>query len=438
MLESALMAMNLDFAPGVRRRVLYSVAIFLLSFAVRLSLVMIRGDHLKFNRGDESTVALALVRGQGYANPFMVPTGATAHYAPGHPFILAGIYRVFGQGLEGEFAKHVWSCGVTSVQYALLPSAAILLRMPLASGVAAGVVGALLPLKYETETGGEWEAPEAAVLSLVLLVLTISCAGSARMAMWLGFLWGVMFHFAPQFLPVMLGTLAVQVVILRVCSIRHAAAWLAVCGLTVLPWSIRNYRELHGLFFIRDSLGLELMISNRPDAGLTVMDNFPEESRSVHPGTSRRECQRILDLGGEVPYNREKLAQARAWIIANPAKFLDLTWRRFTWFWFNRTGILWKDGIYSLLVLGGFWGVFRLLRVNRRAGLIFVATWVLYPLIYYFIQCSTRYRYPIDWTFLLLASYAVVSRALGGPLHGRPLSGRRSCGEGRPGSLPSG
>jgi hypothetical protein len=63
---------------------------------------------------------------------------------------------------------------------ALLPSAAVLLRMPLASGVAAGVAGALLPLKYETETGGEWEAPEAAVLSLVLLVLTISCAGSAR------------------------------------------------------------------------------------------------------------------------------------------------------------------------------------------------------------------------------------------------------------------
>lgn len=112
----------------------------------------------------------------------MAPTGATAHYAPGHPFILAGIYRVFGQGLEGEFAKHVWSCGVTSVQYALL-------------------------------------------------------------------------------------------------------------------------------------------------------------------------------------------------------------------------------------ALAGFWGVFRLCRVNRRAGLTFVATWVLYPLVYYFIHCSTRYRYPIDWTFLLLGAYATVRAA---------------------------
>ena len=36
-----------------------------------------------------------------------------------------------------------------------------------------------------------------------------------------------------------------------------------------------------------------------------------------------------------------------------------------------------------------------------------VVIWVMYPLTYYVIQWSSRYRQPIEWTLILCASVAL-------------------------------
>ncbi len=232
-----------------------------------------RGEYREIYRRDESTVALAVLRGEGYANPYMIPTGPTAHYPPGHPAILIAIYSVFGSGITAEIAKHIWTCSVVSLQYALLPTAAIALQLPAAAGIVAGLAGAFLPLKYATETSGEWDTPEAAVL-LILLIMMSGRRRSVARAFGYGALWGVAFHFAPQFLPLTIAIIALEL-IRKANPIRHVAVTIAAAALVLLPWTIRNYRTMGGLFFVRDNFGLELALSNRPNAGLTVMDNFP-------------------------------------------------------------------------------------------------------------------------------------------------------------------
>jgi hypothetical protein len=47
--------------------------------------------------------------------------------------------------------------------------------------------------------------------------------------------------------------------------------------------------------------------------------------------------------------------------------------------------------------------------MDRQTALLFTTTWLTYPIPYYFFQASTRYRYPIDWIFLLLTCLAVVN-----------------------------
>ncbi|HXG33627.1 MAG TPA: hypothetical protein VNJ11_09695, partial [Bryobacteraceae bacterium] len=61
--------------------------------------------------------------------------------------------------------------------------------------------------------------------------------------------------------------------------------------------------------------------------------------------------------------------------------------------------------LYPMVIVAG-WGLLRMLRRHRFAGLLFLGDWVAYPLTYYFVVVSGRYRYPIEWTILLLSCYA--------------------------------
>jgi len=51
------------------------------------------------------------------------------------------------------------------------------------------------------------------------------------------------------------------------------------------------------------------------------------------------------------------------------------------------------------------------LSIGRRqmAVWIILPIWLTFPLIYYLIESVDRYRYPIDWTFLLTAAYGLDS-----------------------------
>jgi hypothetical protein len=75
------------------------VLIFLLSFAVRTVLLAVWvSNHEDFYRlgGEIRRVAMSLLRTGQFADPYMIPTGPTAHPTPLSPALLALIYHAFG------------------------------------------------------------------------------------------------------------------------------------------------------------------------------------------------------------------------------------------------------------------------------------------------------------------------------------------------------
>ena len=171
----------------------------------------------------------------------------------------------------------------------------------------------------------------------------------------------------------------------------------------LMPWEWRNYKTFHALAPIRDSFGLELQLSNNPCAKVTVWLNRHGEKCYDHPNEVAAEARKVMDLG-EVEYNRAKLHEAVSWIASHPREALGLWRKRFVVFWFlplDRRIATWAMDFATALSPLGVLALYR----RSRLGAVLCATILLvFPLVYYTIQASDRYRLPIMWVTFGLAA----------------------------------
>lgn len=96
-------------------------------------------------------------------------------------------------------------------------------------------------------------------------------------------------------------------------------------ALAVLPWTIRNYRALGGVVFVRSNFGLEMDLANNSEAHLLFADNvsvgFPNNYyHRHHPWASREQARRVERIG-EIAFNRECLRRAVGWAQMHPRNF---------------------------------------------------------------------------------------------------------------------
>jgi hypothetical protein len=80
------------------------IIIFLLGFSVRLFFPAKVPEHhiLPHDRWEDTAIATSLVERGQFADPYMIPTGPTAHLPPLVPGILALFWSLFGMGLAGN------------------------------------------------------------------------------------------------------------------------------------------------------------------------------------------------------------------------------------------------------------------------------------------------------------------------------------------------
>ncbi len=76
--------------------------LFLFLMVVRLVSTFSFRRDLSNDGCEVDCVAFALAGHLGFANPFKIPTGPISAVAPVYPFILAGIYGLFGKGSPAE------------------------------------------------------------------------------------------------------------------------------------------------------------------------------------------------------------------------------------------------------------------------------------------------------------------------------------------------
>ncbi len=387
--------------------------IFLLAFLLRLVYIFGRQTYMSIEEAELVQVARTLADSGDFASPFRFDTGFTAHVAPVYPFLLSLVYRVFGHAAQGQVIQEVLYSCISSGQFALLPSVASAGGLRRWTGIAAGLLGAMLPLRLWMETKGSWESALVGLLFLIASRETLALwkrpAPTWQRAIGLGLLWGLALLAGPALVLVFAAMLAVWAVARRSGDgrIGARAVLTAICGvaIVVLPWIVRNHVRLGGVFWVRSNLGLELAVSNNRLAAPTQAGNAAEWGRIPHPFSSDSERRRVVELG-ELAYNRVKLSEALDWIRHNPGRFAGLTAVRALRFWFPAANRPSQNYAYWGLVLAAILGLYRAWRLRTAIAVWVAIAWACYPLMYYFIQADPRYPYPLHWTFLLMAACA--------------------------------
>jgi hypothetical protein len=272
-------------------------------------------------------IAQSLAAGTGFAQPFgQTSNGPTAWMPPLLSFLEAGLLRACGEERDAVMIVMIALQVLVLVGTGLLILALV---KQTASRVGAGVAAAVyfLALVFEFKlcfqvTHDSW---------LVLLALDLLVAGYCwyrPFSHWgraAG--WGVLGGFCALVNPIagfVWGTLSLL-------SGWRQRAWvplglaLLLAGITLTPWTFRNYLAFGRFIPVKSNMAYELYQSQCLQAdGLIQRTTFGH-----HPGNSgNREGQEYIALG-EIAYLDKKSEQFWKAVWANPLDFLDRVAQRF-------------------------------------------------------------------------------------------------------------
>ncbi len=358
-------------------------------------------------------IARSLAQGGGFGNPFDGITGPTAWEPPVYPFLMAGIFKVFG--IYTRASAMVMLClssvfsALTCVPIFLIGKRCFNEKVALWS---AWAWAAMPPIIFWC-TRWVWETSLAALLLAVIFWLTLRLEdedGGAPWAAW-GLLWGI----AALTNTSLLGFLPAAGLWAwwrrakkqkrSFGGILLAVVLFAGC---VAPWTVRNERRFGQFIFVRSNFGAELRLGNGPGANGTWMDY-------EHPTKNAAQLERYRQLG-EMAYVTERKGEALEFIREDYGRFAWLSLKRFAYYWggLPQPGktllqTVLKNAWLFVTSLLSFYGLWCALRKGKAGVFLFLGLVILYPAIYYVTFAHPRYRHPIEPELILLAAYGLTS-----------------------------
>lgn len=363
-------------------------------------------------------VARAIAAGEGFSSPLrMVDTGPTAWFTPIFPYLVAGIFKIWGiYSVTSEIIIQTLNCVFASLT--IIPIYAIAKRtFGEVSAIGAAWVWVFLPTALFFPILWIWDTSLIALFFALIFWATLAMPEKHGLLPWVGYgaLWvtGVLIN--PSILslfPFFLGWLIWEARKAAVPWAKPVAAALLIFAIGLVPWTIRNYRVMGKFIVLRSNFGLELWLGNNPD----VTDSM---SNWAHPNDNPAEAQKYARMG-EIAYMAEKQHEAFAFMRTHPADTLNFMFRRFVENWLGITDSpadLWATGIFKVqgfIVLNSLLSVLCLLgaffahRTKIPEAPLYVTVLLIFPLVFYLTHSSLRYRFPIDPIIVVLAVSAVV------------------------------
>jgi hypothetical protein len=361
------------------------------------------------NGAETVNVARSLAEHGTFANPFAAgDTGPTAHVAPVYPFVFALFLKTFGTGYACLLILWVLTLALLAGQMAILPWLTSQIGLGAGPGTVAAVLG-VISMHASIDT--RWESYIVGSLLLAAAVLTyhnstwMTVSGAAL----LGAFGGVIVLTNPVAVLLLFAWPVIMVARAQKSRdpLKRLVVLFGVAMLVVAPWIARNYMRFGAFIFVRDNLGLELAVGNNPCAGATLAQNIASGCHhSLHPNSNASVAKRVASMG-EYRFDQANLHEALNWIQENRKTFARLTTERVRQFWFPTLQRRWEMPIVWCITPLAFIGLALLWQSRRTIGLLIGVTWVLYPLVYYLVPGDPRYVYPIYWTMLLPAGYAL-------------------------------
>jgi hypothetical protein len=407
--------MTFDF----RQRSTSLRAMVLVSFLLQVAAVAVfhtyrfrpADNHFGFG-WEMGRVGQAIAEGKGFSNPYGAQTGPTAWEPPIYPYLIGGVFKLFGIYSN---TSAIALLTINSLFSALTCIPIFLIaRQTMGEKVAvwSAWTWALLPYVMYWSVHWVWDTTlSPLLLSLIFLAALQLGESPASQQLWISFgiLWGLTTLANPaclSFLPV-----CVLWVWSRRSSQGRGSIFGMVLALVVMagclsPWLVRNVATFGRFVFVRDDFGLQLRLGNGPYADGLLM-------AYLQPNLNVYEMERFRQLG-ELRYAEECKRQAFDFIREHPGRFALISLKRFVYYWAGapkpnegpaltelRSSLFLAS---SLLALGGLG---RALRQRKSGAWLFAWLLLSYPAVYYFVFPHARYRHVIEPELLILAVFLV-------------------------------
>jgi len=421
---------------GVRNRPL---RIALIAFLLRIGWIVI-GHTYKFKTSDDNfsfgwemgRIAASLASGHGFSSPFGPPTGPTAWEPPFYPYLMAGVFLLFG----------IYSKASAFVMLTLNSAFSALTCVPIfligkrvfSEKVAVGSAWAwaLLPNVMFWCTRAVWETSLSALLLAWVFWLALALEERDGWRPWIEFgtLWGIIALNGTSLLS-FLPAAGLWAWYWRAKRGKRSLAGVVLASVIffacITPWLMRNYRTLGKFIFIRDNFGAELRLGNGNGADGTLMLYLD----APHDPYAMRQFQAM----GELNYIAMRKQQAIRYITADYRRFAVLCLKRFVIFWAGPprvTDPAWLGPAKDSLFLGSsvlaIWGLVLALRQRRPGAWLFFWLMLLYPAIYYFVYAIPRYRHAIEPELAILCVFVLTEASKQSTASLRDRSSARGSG----------
>lgn len=279
--------------------------------------------------GETGLAALNLLKTGVIGNPYVIPTGPTAHAAPGTAGMLAVIYAIFnGNTTSARIAQSLLATALYLGGVVLVIRYCYARGLCLSALVTALLITCVLPVHLFASVVyyRQWDQPVAAFL-IAALVLVWLAPGALRergfrRAILIAVIGGLGGLFAP-ILPIV-ACIAELDVGWKSRAWRPALVGLVLIVASLTPWAMRNQQMLGNFILTRSNFGLELAVGNRDGAtGIYDLTGVAD----IHPHDSVVAARRVAAIG-EVAYMAEMKKRAMAWITAHPTTFIKLSLTR--------------------------------------------------------------------------------------------------------------
>lgn len=357
-----------------------------------------------FSVGNEMvSIARNLVEHGSYANPnALLNTGPTAANPPFYPLYLALLMKIFRSPAWLYFAVALSNILANAFTASWLPRVSRVFY----GNTTPGILGSVLWLA-SMRIIPSWDTSFTVAGLLVFCTFSSSSLGKGKRlisSLAAGAIAGLLFLANPSTLLIVAPWIAYRIICRKV-TLRQAAILLATLLLVMSTWIVRNYLQF-GAFVVRTNLGFTLYASNNDCAESSLIaEGLHHCYASYHPNASLSECQLLRSIG-EIAYDRKRTADAESWIKTHPAKFRLLTVERFRDFWFPPLNEApFQAVVISLITVLSIPGLVLMIKRRERVTLFVLTVLLIYPLMYYVVVSSTRYRYPVLWLSLLPAGY---------------------------------
>ena len=399
-----------------------------LSFLLQLAAIGIthqyrmRPGEDNFGFGFEmGRIGRSIALGHGFSSPYEGDTGASAWEPPLYPFLIGGVFKIFGIYSVASawvlLAINSIFSSVTAIPIVRIAQRTFGERVAIWSAWA----WALNPYVWYWAIHWIWDTTFTPLLLAFIFLIALELGNPdfrqdppemgrpAHGVGWRGWiLFGALFGIGGLANPTMLA-------FLPFCGLwiwRHryknglaSFAGVVLASLTFFlvlsPWLIRNYDAFGHFVFIRNDFGLQVRLGNGPGADGMLMPY-------LQPNLNQLELEKYQHLG-ELGYAAECKRLAFDWIRTHPMRFAVISLKRFFYFWNGvprpTSSVSWIDFRSSAFLatsILAIWGLVRALRQKRPGAWLFAGLVLTYPTVYYFVYPHARYRHPMEPELLIL------------------------------------